>query len=179
MQNDASFGLTRKNLLILEHLALKADQNLSGPDNTSAIGTVEIIASGDFSGSVTVELNDSATYSINEFTREWKSLTGSLEGVKSLDIRSGFGGGNEFKVELKAWDSQTLALAGEEFLTALSQINGVQGIDNNFSSGQNQLKFSLTQQGYALGLQPRTFPGRCSRLLAVKWSSSISGERRD
>ncbi|MBN3561576.1 efflux RND transporter permease subunit [Aliamphritea spongicola] len=152
MQNDASFGLTRKNLLILEHLALKADQNLSGPDNTSAIGTVEIIASGDFSGSVTVELNDSATYSINEFTREWKSLTGSLEGVKSLDIRSGFGGGNEFKVELKAWDSQTLALAGEEFLTALSQINGVQGIDNNFSSGQNQLKFSLTQQGYALGV---------------------------
>ncbi len=151
MQNDASFGMTQKNLMLLEQLADEADKTLSGA-SPSGIGTVEIIANDDFTGSVTVELNQAATYSINDFTREWKSLTGALEGLKSLDIRSGFGGGAEFKVELKAWNSQSLALAGERFLDVLSQINGVQGIDNNFHSGQNQLKFNLNPQGYALGL---------------------------
>lgn len=152
LKNDASFGMTQKNLLLLERLAEQADRNLSGPDNASGISTVEIIASGDFNGSVTVELNESSTYSINEFTREWKSMVGTLEGVKSLDIRSGFRGGKELKVELKAWDNQTLESAGGSFLTALSKIEGVQGIDNNFRGGQNQLKFNLNQQGYALGI---------------------------
>ncbi len=164
MQSDASFGLTQKNLMILEQLAEEADQvlsgsqkqsdsdHLSGSQKLSGIGTVEIIASGDFTGSVTVELNDTATYSINDFTQQWKSMTGSLEGVKSLDVRSGFGGGDEFKVELKAWNTQSLEFAGERFLEVLSQINGVQGMDDNFHSGQSQLKFKLSQQGYALGL---------------------------
>ena len=152
MQNDASFGMTHKNLMTLEDIAYEADKHLSGAGNPTGIGTVEIIASGDFSGSVTVELNEKASYSINEFTRQWKAIVGSLEGVKSLDIRSGFGGGNEFKVELKAWNTQSLEFAGERFLQTLSQINGVQGINDNFHSGQSQLKFNLSQQGYALGL---------------------------
>ena len=158
MQNDASFGMTHRNLLKLEALAEQADRTLSGAANPNAsdipsgIDTVEIIASGDFTGSVTIELNKTASYSINEFTREWKAITGTLEGVKALDIRSGFGGGREFKVELKAWDTQSLESAGQRFLTELAQIDGVQGIDNNFSAGQNQLRFQLNELGYALGI---------------------------
>ena len=152
MQNDASFGMTQKNLMLLEDLADQADRRLSGRGKPTGIGTVEIIANDDFTGSVTVELNEEAAYSINEFTRQWKALTGSLEGVKSLDIRSGFGGGNEFKVELKAWNTQSLEYAGASFLEALSKISGVQGIDDNFHGGQNQLKFQLTQHGYSLGI---------------------------
>ncbi len=152
MQNDASFGLTQKNLLKLERLAQEADQTLTGESSSSGISTVEIIASDDFSGSVTIELSETSPYSINDFTGTWKSLAGNLEGVRSLNIRSGFGGGNEFKVELKAWNTQTLEFAGQRFLETLSQINGVQGIDNNFSGGQNQLNFRLNPQGYALGI---------------------------
>lgn len=152
MQNDASIGMTRNNLILLERLASEADRALTTEAGSSGLDTVEIIASGDFSGSVTVELSESSSYTINEFTRQWKSLAGSLEGVKSLDIKSGFRGGKEFRVELKAWDTQTLEFAGDRFLEVLSQINGVHGIDNNFSAGQNQLKFSLTPQGYALGI---------------------------
>ena len=152
MQNDASYGLTRQNLMQLEQLAAAADRQLSGPDQPSGLGTVEIVATNDFSGSVTVELNDNARYSINEFTRQWKSLTGTLEGIKSLDVRSGFGGGKEFKVELKAWNTESLEFAGERFLETLATIDGVQGMDDNFHSGQNQLRFALTPQGYALGV---------------------------
>lgn len=152
MQNDASFGMTHKNLIALENIAYEADKQLSGEASQTGIGTVEIIASGDFTGSVTVELNDKATYSVNEFKRQWKELTGSLEGAKSLNIQSGFGGGNEFKVELKAWNTPSLEFAGEKFLQTLSMIKGVQGINDNFHSGQNQLKFNLSQQGYSLGL---------------------------
>ncbi|MFL0806637.1 MAG: efflux RND transporter permease subunit [Oceanobacter sp.] len=152
MQNDASYGLTRQNLMQLEQLADAADRQLSGPDQPSGLGTVEIVATNDFSGSVTVELNDNARYSINEFTRQWKSLTGTLEGIKSLDVRSGFGGGKEFKVELKAWNTESLEFAGERFLETLATIDGVQGMDDNFHSGQNQLRFALTPQGYALGV---------------------------
>lgn len=151
MQNDASYGLTQRNLLYLESVALEADKALQQHDGTG-IGTIEVIASGDVAGSVTVELNDNATYTITEFTHKWKALAGTVEGEKSLNIRTGFNGGNEFKVELKAWNTESLELAGERFREVLATIPGVHGIDDNFHSGQNQLKFSLTDQGRALGV---------------------------
>ena len=154
MQNDASFGQTRINLSTLEQTAIDADKALlqeKGSDR-SGIGTLEVIASSDLAGSVKVELNDDAPYSDLEFEHKWKQLAGTLEGVRKLNIRSGWGGGDNFRVNLKAWDSKMLIAAGKEFRQALSEIKGVNGIDDNFNSGQSQLKFELTEQGYALGM---------------------------
>jgi multidrug efflux pump subunit AcrB len=154
MQNDASFGLTHKNLLYLESMAIQADKDLrkNSNQNESAIGTLEVIATGDLQGSVAVELKKDASYDINQFTESWKALSGMPQGMKKLNIQSGFGQGDNFKVELKAWDSATLKQAGEEFRSTLKSINGVSGIDDNFNSGQSQLRFTLTEQAQALGM---------------------------
>ncbi len=154
MQNDASFGQTNKNLNLLEQSARLADQQLMQEHGQkgSAIDTIEVIGTGDLTGYVVVELDESSPYGLNDFTRIWKAKIKIPEGVRKLDIRSGFGGGDNFKVELKAWNTQTIRTAGQEIKTAISQMAGVSGINDNFDSGQSQLRFELTEQGLSLGL---------------------------
>lgn len=152
MQNDASFGLTHENLLYLEKMAYQADKELRHDTQPSAINTVEVIASSDQEGSVSIELNEDSPYDINQFTARWKKISGIPQGVKKLNIQSGFGQGDNFKVELKAWDTQTLTTAGEQFRSTLNEINGVSGIDDNFNSGQSQLRFTLTPQAQTMGI---------------------------
>lgn len=154
MQNDASFGQTNKNLLWIEEAAQQADKNLmeeNGHDG-SAIDTLEVIAESDLSGSIVVELSEVSPYSLNDFVKEWKVITKTPEGVRKLDIRSGFGGRDNFNVELKAWNTDTIRAAGQEIKQAIAKVAGVSGIDDNFDSGQAQLKFEITEQGLALGL---------------------------
>lgn len=157
MQQDASFGLTGQNLNRLEQAALAADKALrqeagESGDGRSAISTLEVIATDDFNGSVTVELHKDAPYSINTFKRRWKAVVPPLEGARAFDISSGPGGMNDFKVELKAWNTESLEDAGQRFRSALATINGVGAIDDNFNSGRSLLRFQLTEQGYALGM---------------------------
>ncbi|MCG8426570.1 MAG: efflux RND transporter permease subunit, partial [Chromatiales bacterium] len=71
---------------------------------------------------------------------------------KKLHIKSGFGRDDNFKVELKSWDDETLVGAGRRFREALENIEGVSGIDDNVSTGQTELRFSLTPQAFALGM---------------------------
>lgn len=154
MQNDASFGQTHKNLEWLEAKAYQADQELMAKYDAqgSAISTLELMAAGDLSGSVVVALTKSSPYGLNEYTRVWKQISGKPEGIRKLDIRTGWGGGDNFKVELKAWDSATITAAGKKIKDAISEIAGVGGIDDNFDSGQAQFKFELSEQGKALGM---------------------------
>ena len=154
MQNDASFGQTHKNLNYLELSARQADQKLMEKYDMqgTAIDTIEVIGTSDLTGYIVVELDKQAPYNLNEFSRIWKSITKMPEGVRKLDIRSGFGGGDNFKVELKAWNTETIRTAGQEIKSAISQISGVSGIDDNFDSGQAQLRFELNEHGLSLGL---------------------------
>lgn len=154
MQNDASFGQTNKNLRAIEYAATLADKQLMAQyeQQGSAIDTIEVIGASDLSGSIVVELDDTAPYTLPEFARVWKAIAKTPEGVRKLDIRSGFGSGDNFKVELKAWNTETIRSAGQEIKAAITQISGVSGVDDNFDSGQAQLRFELTEQGLALGL---------------------------
>lgn len=154
MQNDASFGQTSKNLRIIESAAQQTDKQLMADFGRegSGIDTIEVIGDSDLSGSVVVELDDNAPYSLNDFVRVWQTKAQSPEGIRKLDIRSGFGGSDNFKVELKAWNTETIRAAGQEIKAAITQISGVSGIDDNFDSGQAQLQFNLNEQGLALGL---------------------------
>ena len=138
MQNDASFGQTRKNLEWLEAKAYQADTELMAKYETkgSGINTLELMAASDLSGSVVVELTEQSPYGLNEYTRVWKQLSDKPEGIRKLDIRTGWGGGDNFKVELKAWDSASITAAGKAIKQKISEIAGVSGIDDNFDSGQ-------------------------------------------
>lgn len=163
MQNDASFGQTNSNLLMLELAALQADKNLiaektvdSNEVTMTAIKSLQIIAEDDSSGKLQVELVSNALYTSTEFEQEWERLSGSPEGVKKLKFLSSFEMVDNFKVELKAWDDDTVRKAGLQFKSLLGQTPGVSGIDDNLNPGQPQIRFELTEQGRTLGMDTAT-----------------------
>ncbi len=63
---------------------------------------------------------------------------------------------DNFKVELKAWDDDTVRKAGLQFKSLLGQTPGVSGIDDNLNPGQPQIRFELTEQGRTLGMDTAT-----------------------
>lgn len=154
MQTDASFGQTHDNLILLENKAIAVDKALTEKyqANESALASIQVTASSDSAGAVMIELTDDAVYSSTEFTEDLKQLVGMPEGVKKLKMVSSFEMVDNFKVELKAWDSATVEAAGKEFKRVLQSVKGVSGIDDNLDLGQPQLRFELTQQGRNLGM---------------------------
>ncbi|MEH6480371.1 MULTISPECIES: efflux RND transporter permease subunit [Pseudoalteromonas] len=154
MQNDAAYGQTNTNLLTLEQSALQAEQNLMTKlsSDKSEITSLQVISSSDTSGEVSVELLNEGAFTASEFAQEWQRVAGSLEGSKKLQILATRKMVDNFKVELKAWDDETVMAAGALFKERLQNTAGVNGIDDNLNPGQPQLKFTLNAQGRALGM---------------------------
>ena len=163
MQTDAGFGQTASNLNWLEKTALQADRQLSA-NGESGLGSLQVVASADDSGSIAIELNKTANYTVKDFADVWKSLAGSPEGVKKLKIRSRREMVDNFKVEIKASDESSVLAAGQQFKQALQGIAGVSGIDDNLSPGQPLLRFELTEQGRALGMDTAQLSKQILRL---------------
>lgn len=164
MQNDVSFGQTNKNLLFIEQSALQAEKNLiashsssqeedeQASDTQEQITSVQVSSGSDTSGNVVVELSGDSVFSSSEFAEEWQRLAGMPEGSKKLQILATRKMVDNFKVELKAWDDETVMAAGAIFKERLQNTAGVNGIDDNLNPGQPQLKFTLNAQGRALGM---------------------------
>ena len=154
MQNDASFGQTNTNLLRLEKTAIEADRQLAEKYQTqsSAIKSVQVIASGDLTGKLIVEMDSNSPYSSTELIKQWQKDVGSPEGVKKLRFSAKKEMVDNFKVELKSNDEATIRAAGAAFKTALLNTQGVNGIEDNLSPGQAQLHFTLSNQGRSLGM---------------------------
>jgi multidrug efflux pump subunit AcrB len=154
MQNDAAYGQTNSNLLTLEKSALQAEMNLMAKFNSddNALTSVQLQSSSDTSGSVTVELMTDGAFTSTDFAQEWQRISGTPEGSKKLQILATRKMVDNFKVELKAWDDETVMAAGAMFKERLQNTAGVNGIDDNLNPGQPQLKFTLNAQGRALGM---------------------------
>ncbi|MDR9826803.1 efflux RND transporter permease subunit [Vibrio sp. FNV 38] len=156
MYNDSSFGLTQSNLLTLEANAISVDEHLRRANNdvdaSSYISSVQVIAEADKSGEVNIELDGNASYSASEFADQWLQMSQGLEGVKKLKVLSQKEMVDNFKVEIKSNDEETLFAAGETFKNQLASIPGVSGIDDNLDLGEPQYRFELTEQGRALGM---------------------------
>ena len=154
MQNDASFGQTDSNLRTIETAAIHADLLLRENKGIkeSQIASMQLLADGDRTGEITIELVDQAGYTAKEFKDEWVRMSGQLEGVKKVKFLSSRHMVDNFKVELKAEDYGTVKQAGDQFLQRLNATPGVSGIDHNLSPGQPQFRFTLTKQGRALGM---------------------------
>ncbi|KAA1151990.1 efflux RND transporter permease subunit [Pseudoalteromonas sp. FUC4] len=154
MQNDAAYGQTNTNLLTLEQSAIQAEQNLMTKlsSDKSEITSLQVISGSDTSGTVSVELLDDGAFTASEFAQEWQRLAASPEGSKKLQILATRKMVDNFKVELKAWDDETVMAAGALFKERLQNTAGVNGIDDNLNPGQPQLKFTLNAQGRALGM---------------------------
>lgn len=155
LQQDASFGQNAVNLERLETSAYQADLNLrtqANGDSPSGIASLQVDANADTSGIIRIELAKDAPYSSRDFTREWQRLAGSPEGVKQLQFVSQMQMVDSFKVEIKAWDQETVSAAGAQVKAILRETAGVSGIDDNLDPSRPQMRFSLTPQGQALGM---------------------------
>ena len=178
MYDDASFGQTRDGLLWLESTAIEADANLIakyGLDE-SEILNLQVTAESDDSGSVMIELDSNSVYPSTDLIREWTRLAGNPEGVKKLSIESKKSMGDNFKVEMKGWDSETVFAAGEAMKAKLQSIEGVSGIDDNMSPGEPQYRFELNDQGRALGLDTSTL---ASQILRSFGGSTVQSFQRN
>ncbi|WP_413699720.1 efflux RND transporter permease subunit [Psychromonas sp. KJ10-10] len=178
MYDDASFGQTEASLLRLEASAIQADANLMEKYGIqeSEILNLQVTAESDDSGTVTVGLDTDSVYKSTELVAEWKRLTGNPEGVKKLSIESKKSMGDDFKVEIKAWDSETVFAAGEAIKAQLQSIDGVSGIDDNMSAGEPQYRFELTDQGRSLGIETSSL---ASQILRSFGGSTVQSFQRD
>ncbi|TXS90291.1 efflux RND transporter permease subunit [Parahaliea maris] len=152
MQNDVSFGQTRKNLLRLEAAARLADKELRGNTDQSAISSMQVAATSDQAGSIEVELQKGGPYQSNEFADRWRQLSGFPEGTRQLRIMAIRMPVENLRIELKSWSVDSATAAGMDLKGYLEQRQGVSGIDDNLSGGEARMRFKLTELGRAMGL---------------------------
>jgi multidrug efflux pump subunit AcrB len=112
--------------------------------------------SGEQLGAIYLQLQNPDKRSVrNElFIKTWKEKLRDQAGIESLTINSRKTGpqGNDITVRLSGGSNETMKMAAIELSEALKQIEGVYGVDNDMPYGKEQLIFSLTSAGKAVGL---------------------------
>jgi len=156
MYQDASYGQTQKNLLLMESASHKAEAEMRKKyalaDNASVIKDIQTLATSDTKGKVTLTLVDNLPFSTAQYSQVWKKLVGTLDGAKDVKFRTERDMGDNFRVEIKGWYDKSVTLAAQAFEKQLATQSGVSGIQDNLNNTQAQYKFTLTDLGYSLGL---------------------------
>ena len=158
LYSDASFGQTDRNLLRLERAAIEADKQLveeKGADE-SGMKSLQVTASGDQSGTITISLAEEQPYTLDELAARWTALSGNLEAVKKLKIQARREMVDAFRVELKSIDDATLKAANMAFQDALENIDGVFGVESSLTPGEAMMRFELTPEGRAMGMDTQS-----------------------
>jgi multidrug efflux pump subunit AcrB len=112
--------------------------------------------SGERVGSIYVELTapDSRSVQNNEFIREWRKRVKLPAGIESFTIAARRAGPptKDLDIRLSGDDPQVLKSAALELQEAIKVISGVSAVDDDLPYGREQLIYSLTSEGEALGL---------------------------
>lgn len=93
--------------------------------------------------------------STEQFSQRWREASGDIVGVESLLFESDAGGpgsGSGITIELNHQDINILEKASMELADALRAYPIVKDVDDGFSSGKQQLDFTLLPEGKSLGL---------------------------
>jgi multidrug efflux pump subunit AcrB len=111
---------------------------------------------GERNGSIYVELTapDSRSTTNNQFIENWRKRIKEPPGVESFTISARRHGpsSRDLEIRLTGASADKLKLAALEMSEALKGINGVSAIDDDLPFGNEQLIYSLTPAGEALGL---------------------------
>jgi len=111
---------------------------------------------GDQLGAIYLQLidPDQRTVRNEQFIKTWKDKLELPGGLDNLTITSRKTGppGSDITIRLTGSSSDILKKAATELSQALKNIEGVYGVDNDMPFGKEQLIFSLTTAGKALGL---------------------------
>lgn len=108
-------------------------------------------------GSIRIEYawEDAYTIAPQPFVDEWQSLVVTPPYVEQLvlEVRGGANGGApDISLVLRGDDLNSLKQASEELQTVFASYDGVSNIYDNLPYGKDQMIFSLTAQGKALGV---------------------------
>ncbi|HEY5700552.1 MAG TPA: efflux RND transporter permease subunit, partial [Gammaproteobacteria bacterium] len=97
-----------------------------------------------------------------EFLNAWRERVPAAPGIESLTIIERRGGppGRDVDVRLTSTDAANNKAAALELSETLKTVAGVVGVDDDMPYGQQQLIFSLTPEGRALGLSVEDVAGQ-------------------
>ena len=89
-----------------------------------------------------------------EIERRWREQTGTIEGAERVTFSSSFVRfGSDVEFELAHQNEDALILAADDMKRMLTDIDGVNQIEDSFDLGKRQLVFELTPAGRAAGLR--------------------------
>lgn len=97
---------------------------------------------------------DRRTVSNNAIVTAWQAALPPIDGLEQVSVTSPRGGppGSDIDVFLSNAPAETLKQAAEELAAALEDFDGVSNIQDDLPYGRQQVIFSLTPTGEALGL---------------------------
>ena len=158
LYSDASFGQNARNINRLEAAAYAADKALveQAGATGSGIKSLQVSASSDQSANMIIELADHKPYSLDELASLWRQKAGQPEGVKQLKIQSRREMVSAFQVELKSINDEALVAAEAAFTEALTHLDGVHSVESSLTPGEAMLRFELTPQGRAMGMDTQS-----------------------
>lgn len=89
-----------------------------------------------------------------EFIRVWQEKAGSVPGLDTLSIEAPRHGppGGDLDIRITGASTHVLKQASLDLQQVLAQISGVSGVRDDLPYGRDQLVYTLTPQGKALGL---------------------------
>jgi len=149
----------------LEHLEQTLQETLAGYDE-KVVDTAYVshgassgrgrAITGERVGSIYVELTppDSRSVQNNRFVRDWRQRVRVPAGVESFTLAASRSGphSKDLEIRLMGTDPHRLKQAALELQEAIKGIPGVSAIDDDLPYGREQLIYSLTPEGEALGL---------------------------
>lgn len=108
------------------------------------------------SGSFFIELTkgEERMLDTHQIANLWRDAIGDLPGVKSLQLDTGTGGdgGADIAFRLQGVNMEDLSLAATELKQHLQQYQGLYDINDNYSSGSQELRLAIKPEAEALGL---------------------------
>lgn len=91
-----------------------------------------------------------------QFTRKWRSRTGSIPGLETLVFesdRGGPGSGKALNIELSHRNLEKLRRAGEELAAHLKEYPNVTDVYDGYSPGKRQFDLTVLPEGRSMGLE--------------------------
>jgi multidrug efflux pump subunit AcrB len=113
-----------------------------------------------------------------QYVDKWRTEVGDVVGLEVLSFasdRGGPGAGNALEFELSHSDTKILERAARDLADSLEQYPRVKDVDDGFSPGKDQLDFTMTPAGRALGL---TAQGVASQVRAAYYGREVLRQQR-
>ncbi|NOH97389.1 efflux RND transporter permease subunit [Vibrio sp. 99-70-13A1] len=156
LEDGSPLPLQEKALDKLERTALQLNQALQKEFALIDEPLVNLLAWSDGYGEVevTAELSSEAlsTLPSNHLTNEWRSLTGSIEGVYSSQFTAAEEPAGGTFISVSATDRELAKRVAQEVGMKLEGLPGVSDVFNDGKGGQEQVRITLNSYGRQLGL---------------------------